>query len=266
MEKPDKERLDVLVASKLGLSRTMALDLIKEGKVKVSGKTIKTPGLKFSPDCLIEAEEKEYTFVGRGGYKLLAAVKKFNICLLGKTCADIGASTGGFTDCMIKEGAKLVYAVDTGTDQLAESLKNNSSVISMEKTDIRDAAFNENMDFASVDVSFISLEKILYNVFLVLKEEGEAVCLIKPQFEAGRAHIGRKGIVKDKKIHLRVLKKIYDLCCDCKFRVMDIMPSPISGGDGNKEYLIYLYKGNAKYGLGVKDYLLQCEEIIKSIG
>lgn len=257
---PEKARLDVLISKQEGVSRNIAVDMIKEGRVRLGEKVLLSPGAKFFEDTDFSVEKPENIYVGRGGYKLEKALKHFFIILKEKNCIDIGASTGGFTDCMLRFGASKVYAVDTGTDQLAESLRNDKRVISMEKTDIRDVNIDDDISFASVDVSFISLSKILKNISALLNEEGEAVCLIKPQFEAGPKNVGKDGIVKNRKIHLKILENMYNVIVGYNFTVKDIIPSPIKGGDGNIEYLIYISKSYSG-GLNQTRYMNICTQI-----
>lgn len=257
---PEKIRLDLLISKQEGVSRNIAVDMIKEGRVRLQDKVLLSPGAKFFDDSIFSVEKPEYIYVGRGGYKLEKALKHFSINLQDKICIDIGASTGGFTDCMLRFRALKVYAVDTGTDQLAESLRNDKRVISMEKTDIRDVNIDDNISFASVDVSFISLGKILKNISTLLNEKGEAVCLIKPQFEAGPENVGKDGVVKNRKIHLKILENMYNIIIGFNFTVKDIIPSPIKGGDGNIEYLIYISKSHGD-GLKPSRYKHICTEI-----
>ncbi len=233
---------------KLGLaaSRERAKEVINEGRVKVNGKTASKASFQAEETDDIAVEGETLKYVSRGGLKLEKAIADFNIDLTGKTCMDIGASTGGFTDCMLQNGAAKVYAVDVGTDQLVEALKNDERVISMEHTNIRyitkENVGNEAMDFISVDVSFISLTKVLPVVWEMLKEGGEAVCLIKPQFEAGKQALSKKGVVTDPKIREKVVKDIELFSESTGFKVLGTILSPVKGGEGNTEYLIHLGK------------------------
>ncbi len=233
---------------KLGLasSRERAKELINEGRVKVNGKIASKASFQAEETNDIAVEGETLKYVSRGGLKLEKAIADFNINLTGKTCMDIGASTGGFTDCMLQNGAVKVYAVDVGSDQLAERLRRDERVISMEHTNIRyitkENVENEAMDFISVDVSFISLTKVLPVVREMLKEGGEAVCLIKPQFEAGKQALSKKGVVTDGKIRDKVVKDIVLFSESTGFKVFGTILSPVKGGEGNIEYLIHLGK------------------------
>ena len=244
----DKERLDVLlVAKQLAPSREMAKAFIMAGKVYVDGVKEDKAGTKVSCLAEIEVRETAMKYVSRGGYKLEKAMNEFGIVLSEKVCLDVGASTGGFTDCMLQNGAALVYAIDVGYGQFAWKLRNDPRVICLEKTNVRYIT-NEQIttvgDFASIDVSFISLTKVLPAVISVLGESGQLVCLIKPQFEAGREKVGKKGVVKDKAVHRDVIIKIVDFAFEQNLGIINISFSPIKGPEGNIEYLIYLDKHN----------------------
>ncbi len=238
------KRLDVLLFEKgMAQSRNVAKRLICAQSVAVDGKICAKPSAMVEESALIEIVGDMPAYVGRGGYKLEKALSQFDINLKGCCCIDIGASTGGFTDCMLQNGAKLVYAVDVGKNQLANSLKNNKKVISMEQTDIRSLnkqSFEIGIDFASCDVSFISIGLVLGHMRHILSENASAVVLIKPQFEAGRSNIGKNGVVKDKKTHCEVLQRCVLFANNADFDVVDICPSPIKGSNGNIEYLMYL--------------------------
>lgn len=240
-------RLDLYIGEKgLARSREQAKELIKSGKAIVDGKVISKPSFDVTEANSVEISGDTLKYVGRGGLKLEKAISEFGIDLDGKVCIDIGASTGGFTDCMLQNGAALVYAVDVGHGQLDEKLINDSRVISMEGSDIRKLtadSFKNKPDLISADVSFISLRLILPKISEFLPESGEAVVLIKPQFEAGRSAVGKNGIVKDRKAHIRVLEEITSFCPSAGLSVQKIVPSPIAGGSGNREYLAYLKKG-----------------------
>ena len=240
-------RLDLYIAEKgFAGSREKAKELIKSGNVSVDGKVTEKPAFDVTDANTIEVSGDTFKYVGRGGLKLEEAVVRFGLKLDGKVCIDIGASTGGFTDCMLQSGAALVYAVDVGHDQLDRKLLQDSRVISMEGSDIRKlsaADFEDHLDFISADVSFISLKLILPKISELLPENGEAVVLIKPQFEAGRSAIGKNGVVKDRKAHIRVLEEIVLFCPSAGLSVQGIVPSPIAGGSGNREYLAHLKKG-----------------------
>ena len=240
-------RLDsYLFTSKKVKSRTFAAEIIKIGGVTVNGTVCTKPSFAVSEadDIVITADKPK--FVGRGGLKLEAALLHYGISLENKVCIDVGASTGGFTDCMLQSGAKMVYAVDVGVNQLDDSLKNDSKVISLEKTDIRNAEdLLSKADFICVDVSFISLKLVLPSVFSLLLPLGGCVALIKPQFEAGKANLNKKGVVKDEKIRRKVCKDISDFAASLGFICGDVITSPIKGGEGNEEYLIFLQKPKA---------------------
>jgi 23S rRNA (cytidine1920-2'-O)/16S rRNA (cytidine1409-2'-O)-methyltransferase len=236
-----KERLDILLFKK-GLvdSRKIASDLIKEGKVFVSGEKVTKASKEFFDDVKIDITELP-KFVGRAGLKLEKALDTFDINLKDKVALDVGSSTGGFTDCLLQRGIKKVYAVDVGTDQLREELKNNTRVVSMEQTDIRNIeSLPDKVDLVVIDVSFISLKFILPSVLKFLKENGEIVALVKPQFEVGKDNICKGGIVKEEKDRIDVLEKIKKLSLDLGLKVLGEIESPIKGGDGNVEYLLYL--------------------------
>lgn len=240
-------RLDAeLVNRGIARSRERAKEMIKAGAVTVNGKTAVKPALEVLPEDIVESSEKEI-YVGRGALKLEKAAEFFELDFYGKVCLDIGASTGGFTEYMVEHGASLVYAVDVGHGQLADSLRSDSRVVNMENTDIRSVLpedLGSCVDIISVDVSFISLTKIISKIYELLKEGGTAAVLIKPQFEAGKKDIGKKGIVKDKKVHMRILGEL-----DSFFRMAGLAPlrytfSPIRGGSGNIEYLAELKKAS----------------------
>lgn len=238
------QRLDVEVSFR-GLcdSREKAKILISEGKVSVNGKIITKPSFKTEECDRVEIVGEVMPYVSRGGLKLEKAVKVFGIDLKGKTAIDMGASTGGFSDVMLQNGVSKIYAVDVGTGQLAEKIKNNPAVINMENTNIRNMVFEdigEKVDFISIDTSFISLKLILPTAFNFIKNDGEIVALIKPQFEAGKSNIGKNGIVKDKKIHKSVINDIYSFVIQNSFVPVNLTVSPISGGDGNIEYLMHI--------------------------
>lgn len=244
----EKERLDVLVHRQgLAASREKASSQIMSGIVYVNGVKVDKPGTKLPVDTKIELKGDTLPYVSRGGLKLEKALKEFGLKLQDKIAMDIGASTGGFTDCMLQNGAAKVYAIDVGYGQLAWSLRTDSRVVCMERTNIRYVTaetIGEQADFASIDVSFISLTKVLPAVKQLLKEEGEVVCLIKPQFEAGREKVGKKGVVRDKQVHIEVIESIIEFCKkEMGFAVLGLSYSPIKGPEGNIEYLLYLSKG-----------------------
>ncbi len=239
-----KERLDVLLVKRgLAETRTKAKIMIMEGNVFVKNQREDKAGSMFPEDSAIEVRGKAMKYVSRGGYKLERAIDLWGVNLDGKVCMDIGSSTGGFTDCMLQNQAAKVYAIDVGTNQLAWSLRQDSRVVSMEKTNIRYVKtedIGEKVDFASVDVAFISLTKILEPVKLLLKDDARMVCLIKPQFEAGRDQVGKKGVVKDKNVHIQVIKNIVSYVIGIGYDVLELDHSPIKGPEGNIEYLIYI--------------------------
>ena len=241
-----KERLDVLLVNRgLAPSREKAKTMIMEGNVFVNNNREDKAGSTFPDDCQIEIHGKTLQYVSRGGLKLEKAMKHFDITLDGKVCMDIGASTGGFTDCMLQNGASKVYAVDVGYGQFAWKLRQDERVVCMEKTNIRYVTpeqIDDALDFASVDVSFISLTKVLGPARDLLKDNGQMVCLIKPQFEAGREKVGKKGVVRDKKVHEEVINKVIDFALDIGFSIHNLEYSPIKGPEGNIEYLVYIEK------------------------
>ena len=242
-----KERLDVLLVNMgLAASREKAKTVIMVGDVFVNGQREDKAGTTFDPDkCKIEVRGKQLKYVSRGGLKLEKAVDNFDLGLPGLTCMDIGASTGGFTDCMLQNGAVKVYSVDVGHGQLDWKLRNDERVICMEKTNfryIKPEDIGEPIDFASCDVSFISLTKIILPARALLKDEGRMVLLIKPQFEAGKDKVGKKGVVRDKDVHVEVIEKIVQFASICGFSILRLDFSPIKGPEGNIEYLIYLKK------------------------
>ncbi len=243
-----KKRLDVLLCEKgLAESREKAKTIIMSGIVYVNGVKEDKAGTMFQEDNTelnIEVRGNTLRYVSRGGLKLEKAIESFGVNVDGCVCMDIGASTGGFTDCMLQNGASKVFAVDVGHGQLAWKLRNDDRVICMEKTNIRYITpadiNNEMLDFASVDVSFISLDKVLPAAKPLLKKDAQMVCLIKPQFEAGREEVGKKGVVRDVKVHEKVIEKITDLSTELGFAVLGLTFSPVKGPEGNIEYLIYI--------------------------
>jgi 23S rRNA (cytidine1920-2'-O)/16S rRNA (cytidine1409-2'-O)-methyltransferase len=242
-----KERLDILLVRQgLAPSREKAKAVIMTGNVYVNGQREDKAGASFAEEKIhIEVKGVPAKYVSRGGLKLEKAMETFEICLTDTICMDIGASTGGFTDCMLQNGAVKVYSVDVGHGQLAWKLRQDSRVICMEKTNFRymqPADIEDRLDFASVDVSFISLTKILVPARDLLKERGRMVCLIKPQFEAGREKVGKKGVVREPEIHEEVIRKIIVYTKQIGFAVKGLTFSPIKGPEGNIEYLVYLEK------------------------
>ena len=242
-----KERLDVLLVKKgLAPSREKAKAVIMAGSVYVDGQKEDKAGSVFDEESAqIEVRGHVLPYVSRGGMKLEKALKVFPITLTDKICMDIGASTGGFTDCMLQNGAVKVYSVDVGYGQLDWKLRQDDRVVCMEKTNFRYMTpedIPDVLDFASVDVSFISLDKILTPAYALLREQGEMVALIKPQFEAGREKVGKKGVVRDPKVHEEVISRIVRHADEVSFEVLDLSYSPIRGPEGNIEYLIHLKK------------------------
>ncbi len=239
-----KKRLDVLLVEKgLAESREKAKALIMSGIVYADNQKADKPGDTFSEEITLEVRGKGLPYVSRGGLKLEKAIKKFGVDVEDLVCMDIGASTGGFTDCMLQNGAKKVYAVDVGYGQLSWELRNDSRVVNLERTNARfltKEQIPEEISFFSVDVSFISLTIILPAIRPLLAKNCRAVCLIKPQFEAGREKVGKKGVVRDKNVHKEVIEKIRDFALQNGFSVLGLTFSPVKGPEGNIEYLIYL--------------------------
>lgn len=239
-----KERLDILLVERgLATTRQRARAAIMEGRVIVDGKKVEKAGTPVKPEAVIRITGNDLPYVSRGGLKLEKAIKVFGVSVTGKTVADIGASTGGFTDCSLQNGARKVYAIDVGYGQLAWSLRTDERVVNMERTNIRSVApkdIGEPIDFASIDVAFISLEKVLPVVKNLLAPNGEVVALIKPQFEAGRENVGKKGVVRDPKVHEHVIRKIVCLSRENGFICKRLTFSPVKGPEGNIEYLIWL--------------------------
>lgn len=239
-------RLDVYMTERgMCKSRAAAQCLIKDGGVLVNGKTAVKNSLEVTEaDKILIIDIKLPKYVGRGGQKLERALELWNVDLNGKLCVDIGASTGGFTDCMLQNGAAKVFAVDVGRGQLAEKLRSDSRVVSMEQTDIRDFSLPNDVfaDFIGADVSFISLRLILPHIYRLLKAGGFAVTLVKPQFEAGRENLNKKGIVRSESARMKSVKNIEEFAAQCGFEIIGTSQSPITGGDGNIEYLLALKK------------------------
>lgn len=245
-----KVRLDQLVFD-LGLteSRERAKTTVMSGLVFVDGKRIDKPGTQISPDSKIEVKGSAIPYVSRGGLKLEKALKVFHIDPTGMHCIDCGASTGGFTDVLLKNGAEKVFAVDVGYGQLAWSLRQDERVVNMERTNIRHISpeqIPEALDLAVADLSFISLKLVLPAISSVLKDKAELVCLIKPQFEAGKDEVGKKGVVRDVSVHLAVIESILDFVPTIGLTVLGLDYSPIKGPEGNIEYLCYMKKGGGE--------------------
>ena len=248
-EKVEKERLDVLLVQQgLANSRELAKAYIMAGNVYVDGQKEDKAGTKVAVTAKLEVKGNQMKYVSRGGYKLEKAMDVFGIRLDGKICLDIGASTGGFTDCMLQNGASKVYAIDVGYGQFAWKLRNDERVVCLEKTNVRYMTHEQvpdEGDFASIDVSFISLTKVLPAVLGVLGEKGQLVCLIKPQFEAGREKVGKKGVVRDSSVHREVIEMIVEYVRTQSLGILGLDFSPIKGPEGNIEYLIYLDKSQS---------------------
>ena len=247
-----KERLDVLlVKGGFAESREKAKAIIMSGNVFVNNEREDKAGQTFDEKAVIEVRGNTLKYVSRGGLKLEKAMTDFDVSVEGKVCMDVGASTGGFTDCMLMNGAVKVYSVDVGHGQLAWKLRQDERVICMEKTNIRYVTkedIPELIDFSSIDVSFISLTKVLTPVRNLLSEHGEVVCLIKPQFEAGREKVGKKGVVRDKGVHREVISMVIDYACSNGFQVLNLDYSPIKGPEGNIEYLLHIRKTDNSIG------------------
>lgn len=241
-----KERLDVLLVKRgLASSREKAKAVIMAGSVYVDNQKEDKAGTMFADTVKIEVRGNTLKYVSRGGLKLEKAMTHFDVSLEGKVCMDVGSSTGGFTDCMLQNGAVKVFAIDVGHGQLDWKLRNDPRVVCMEKTNIRYVVpedLGEAADFSSIDVSFISLTKVLLPVYHLLKPQGEVVCLIKPQFEAGREKVGKKGVVRDPKVHEEVIQKVMEYARSIGYVVRHLEYSPIKGPEGNIEYLLHIRK------------------------
>lgn len=256
-----KERLDVLLTERGFFdSREKAKAVIMAGEVFVNGQREDKAGSKFDREAEIEVKGKVLKYVSRGGLKLEKAVEVYGLNLMDKTCIDIGSSTGGFTDCMLQNGAAKVYAIDVGTNQLAWKLREDKRVVSMEKTNIRyvtEEDIPEKADFASVDVSFISLTKVLPAAVNLLKDEAYMVCLIKPQFEAGREKVGKKGVVRDLSVHKEVIELVINFAIGLNLFIKGLTFSPVKGSEGNIEYLLYMQKRNEKMSGAETDKIIK---------
>lgn len=244
--KPERERLDVLLVSRgLAASRERARALIMAGKVLCDDKVVDKAGQRVSPAAVIRLKERDFPYVSRGGVKLAGALDAFNLDPAACVCLDVGASTGGFTHCLLLRGARLVYAVDVGYGQLAWKLQQDSRVVARDRTNIRSLAptdFPEIINFCVIDVSFISLEKVLPVVYPLLAAGTPVVALVKPQFEVGRQDVGKGGIVRDGKKQQEALEKIIHFAKKVGFAFRQKMISPITGQKGNREFLIYLQR------------------------
>lgn len=250
-----RKRLDIYLTERNFFnSRARAKAMIMAGRVLVNEQKVDKAGTMVADDVQIRILGEDMPFVSRGGLKLQKAIEVFRINLSGKVAADIGASTGGFTDCMLQHGAKKVYAIDVGYGQLAWKLRSNVQVVNMERTNIRNVTrkdFLDEIDFVSIDVAFISLEKVLPVVYDLLKDGGEVVALIKPQFEAGREHVGKKGVIRDKNIHAAVIEKVINCAAGIGFSMCGLDFSPIKGSEGNIEYLAHMAKNGSMVNIEV---------------
>ena len=260
-----KKRLDMLMMERaLAPSREKAKAFIMAGDVYVDGQKEDKAGTMFPETVKIEVRGNTLPYVSRGGLKLEKAMKNFDVTLDSKVCMDVGASTGGFTDCMLQNGAVKVYSIDVGYGQLDWKLRNDPRVVCMEKTNIRYVTpeqIGEPVEFASIDVAFISLTKVLEPVRELLCPGGEVVALIKPQFEAGREQVGKKGVVRDKSVHLEVIKKVLEYALSIGFSVLNLEFSPIKGPEGNIEYLAHLKK--QEEGMAPKSCPVDPERIVE---
>ncbi|MDI7260812.1 MAG: TlyA family RNA methyltransferase [Thermodesulfobacteriota bacterium] len=239
-----KERLDRLLMEKgLIQSRERARAFIMEGRVLVDGAMIDKPGIRVAMEAQIEIRGEDHPYVSRGGQKLEGALKAFGIDPKGMVVMDVGASTGGFTDCVLQRGAKRVYAVDVGYGQLAWRLQKDPRVVNLERRNIRylkREEMDEKMDLILIDTSFISIEKFLSHLLGFLKREGSLISLIKPQFEVGKGEVGKGGVVKDDRLHQKVIERISEFCRGLGLKVLGVIESPLLGPKGNKEFFIYL--------------------------
>ena len=254
-----KERLDALLVKRnLVQSRERAKTTIMAGLVLVDGQKVDKAGTMVKPEAEIRVLGNTLPYVSRGGLKLEKAIREFGVSLQGKVAADIGASTGGFTDCMLQNGAVKVFAIDVGYGQLAWSLRTDERVVNMERTNVRNVTpdqLGQPVDLASIDVAFISLEKVLPSVREMLQPEGEIVALIKPQFEAGREKVGKKGVVREPSVHEEVIFRVLALARQMELTPKALTYSPVKGPEGNIEYLVWLDKG-ASAADGVTDELV----------
>lgn len=241
-----KERLDVILVNRgLAQSREKAKALIMSGNVFVKGQREDKAGTSFDENVQIEIKGQQLRYVSRGGLKLEKAFEVWPLPVNESVCMDVGSSTGGFTDCMLQNGAAKVYAIDVGTNQLAWKLRQDERVVSMEKTNIRYVTpedIGELVDFVSIDVAFISLKKVLEPVVNLMKDGACIVCLVKPQFEAGREKVGKKGVVREPAVHLEVVHDIIDYVSGLPFEILGLDYSPVRGPEGNIEYLLYMKK------------------------
>ncbi len=268
---PGKQRLDLLLVEKgLFPSREKAKKSIMAGLVKVDGRVIDKAGTEVSSEACLEVKGPAVPYVSRGGLKLAKAVEEFGLQLAGRVVVDVGASTGGFTDCVLQQGAAKVYTIDVGYGQLAWQLRRDPRVVNLERTNIRyfnPALLQETPDFVTVDVSFIALAKVLPKIAEMLTPGGRVVALIKPQFEAGRSKVGKKGVVRDPKVHAAVIRNVVEAAGRLGFILAGLTPSPIKGPEGNIEYLAYLIKQdpeqNPALAAGGTAALTQIERVVQ---
>lgn len=263
----EKKRLDVLLTEQgYTDSRQKAQALIMSGQVFVRQQRVDKPGMAVDADAVIEIHGAPLRYVSRGGLKLEKAMETFHLQLNGKVCADIGASTGGFSDCMLQNGASKVYAVDVGYGQLDWKLRSDPRIVCLERTNARYLSrqeIPEELDFASIDVSFISLKLIFPALYVLLREGGEVACLVKPQFEAGKGKVGKKGVVRDPAVHLEVLENFLEYAKENNFIVCGITFSPIRGPEGNIEYLGHLRKDSGEQGVfDLEELVRQSHELL----
>lgn len=267
-EKVKKERLDVLMVNRgLAASREKAKAIIMSGIVYVDGNKEDKAGTTFPDTADIEIKGNTLRYVSRGGLKLEKAVNEFSLELADLICMDVGASTGGFTDCMLQNNAKKVYSVDVGHGQLDWKLRNHEKVVCMEKTNIRYVTrddIDDVLDFASIDVSFISLTKVLLPVKELLNDEGRIVCLIKPQFEAGREKVGKKGVVRDPGVHKEVIDMVIEYAKSIELYPLKLSFSPVKGPEGNIEYLLYLTKSRKEFEALGDDSSINISDVVET--
>lgn len=262
-----ESRLDIAIKKKFNFSREYSKEIIFKGYVYINGKVICKPSFKVNICDKIELNDMAIPkYVSRGGFKLEKALREFSIEIKNKVCIDIGSSTGGFTDCMIQNNANKVYAIDVGTNQLSKKLLNCKNIIPMQNTDIRNICisdFKEKIEFISIDVSFISVKKILKNVFSLIDKDGELIILIKPQFEIGKQNIYKRGIVKNKNVHIKILEDIIDFSKQIGLYVYGLTFSPIKGSKGNIEYLTHMKKQKCEKDFLIKEVVFKAFEQLK---
>ncbi|MDU6982814.1 MAG: TlyA family RNA methyltransferase [Terrisporobacter othiniensis] len=262
-----KKRIDILLVDKGHFeSRERAKKAIMAGLVFVDNQRCDKPGTEVKEDANILVKGNPIPYVSRGGLKLEKAMKYFGVTLKDKVCMDIGASTGGFTDCMLQNGAIKVFSIDVGYGQLAWKLRQDERVVCMERTNIRHVTIEDTKefaDFASIDVSFISLKLVLPKAKELLTREGEVVALIKPQFEAGKGKVGKKGVVRDKNVHIEVIEMISTFAVDNGFAILNIDYSPIKGPEGNIEYLIHLRNNNDDFTFDKESFDKKIVEVVE---